>query len=436
MSKHALFLSVCSSVCYLACNNAVEISPSAASPFTEQELKNPTKIIQAMEATLQALPAYSCKLRAEIHLSGNRGDEHLAADYSVRIEQPRRWAIVKESGMIGGTSISDGRRVTNYIPMLQRYAVDELPEEGLGGTFVTGPAEAIGLMGPAALGSFFLGHGLADWMLDGVDESEHLGTELIDGVACQHYRYARAEGSPWELWVQVGEQVRLRRFQMQPEISAADGPMPQVRMSVQLDFTAWETAATFVEADFAFDPPTGASKVKDLFEGAGGPERHRLVGQPAPNFSVSSLEGERFQLADHLGQKVIVLDFWATWCGPCTAALPGLAKVANRFAGRDVLVLAVNQGEQASVVQDHLSNAELELSVLLDPRGSIGQRYAVEGLPTTAVIGKDKRVQVVHVGFSRGMEQQLTSEIEKLLEGEDLAAETTGSGEDQPTDAG
>jgi len=441
MSKHALFVSVCSCVCLLACNSSVEFPPAADSQVSAKDLaaydlENPTKIIQAFEKTLQALPAYSCKLRTVIHLKTDDMDKRMVSDYLVQIEQPRRWAIVKQSGMIGGTSVSDGRHVTSYIPMLQRYAVEDLPEDGLVRSLVTGPAETMGMMGPAALASLFLGHGLADWMLDGVNKSEHLGSDLIDGVECQHYRYSRKEGTPWELWVQVGEQVLIRKFQMQPEAPEAGEAMQEMSLGMQLEFAEWDTAAKFLEADFAFDPPAGANKVEDLLGGVGEPQPHRLIGQQAPTFEVQSLVGDPFKLADHLGQKIIVLDFWATWCSPCTAALPGLARVSKQFEGQDVLVYAVNQGEEAEVVQRFLSKAELELSVLLDFQGSIGEMYAVDGIPMTAVIGKDKRVQVVHVGFSQGMEKKLSREIGQLLRGEDLAARTAGEAEDQRTDGG
>jgi len=438
MSKHGLFLLLCCVVCSLACGNPSATPPSGASSFSTEDLQDPTKVVQAFEKTLQQLPSYRCKLQAVIHIKANGMDNRMASDYSVQIEQPRRWAIIKKSGVMGGTSVSDGKQVTNYLQMMQQYSVEALPEDWLGNLPASGPMEMMGLMGPAAFASFFMGHGLTDWMLNGVNESEHLGSESVDGFDCEHYRYTQEDGSQWELWVELGEHVLFRKFEMKPDVSQADGPMQGMSMNVQMNFTDWETTAKSTEEDFVFVPPADAKEVEDLLSGLGGSGTHdqpphALVGEEAPVFEIQNLDGDPFRLEDHLGDKVIVLDFWATWCGPCTAALPGLANVAKQFEGKDVLVYAVNQGEEADVVQDFLSKENLELAVLLDTEGSVGELYAVEGIPMTAVIGKDKRVQVVHVGYSPGMEKKLAQEVEDLLAGEDLASEAKSKAEEQAT---
>ena len=437
MFEHAksnpfVFLLLCSLICCLACDSPSATTPARSSLLSNEDLQDPSKIISAFEKTLQGLPSLRCKLQAVIHIEAKGMDNRMVSDYSVQIEQPRRWAIVKESGMMGGTSVSDGHQVTNYIPMMQQYSVEDLPEDWLESMPAIGPAQSMGMMGPAAFASFFLGHGLADWMLDGVNKSEHLGRESLDDVECEHYRYTQEDGSAWELWVEVGEHVLFRRFEMKPDVSQAGGPMQGMSMTVQVSFDDWDLKAKFTEDDFVFEPPSGAKKVQELFAGsAAEPEPHALIGEEAPSFEVQKLDGDPFKLEDHLGQKVIVLDFWATWCGPCTAALPGLAKVAKNFEGKEVLVYAVNQREEAEVIQEFLSKEELELAVLLDSQGSVGDLYAVEGIPMTAVIGKDKRVHVVHVGFSRGMEKKLTQEIKKLLAGEDIATSTISKAEEQ-----
>jgi len=442
MSKQALYLMLFSIVCCLACGSPSATfpagSPAGTSPFSTEDLQDPLKVVQALEKTLQELPSFRCKLQAVIHIKANGMDNRMASDYSIQIEQPRRWAIIKQSGVLGGTSLSNGQEVTSYIPMIQQYSVEALPEDWPENVPASGAIEAMGLMGPAALASFFMGHGLADWMLDGVNESEYLGREPMDGIDCEHYRYTQEDDSQWELWVEVGERVLFRRLEMTPDVSQAESPRQGMSMSVQMNFSDWETTAKSTEADFVFSPPADAKQVEDLLDGLGGPGAHdqpphALVGEEAPAFEIQNLAGDTFRLEDYLGDQVIVLDFWATWCGPCTAALPGIAKVAKQFEGKEVLVYAVNQGEEADVVRNFLSKDHLELAVLLDTQGSIGELYAVEGIPMTVVIGKDKRVQVVHVGYSPGMEKKLAQEIEQLLAGEDLASQAKNKANEQST---
>lgn len=423
MSKYA-FLSLLLIVGLLvACNTGNSPKNGPKSPTLDEQ--DPEQVVAAIEQTLKGLPAYSCKLDMTVHIQAQGMNNKMISEYDVRVKKPNRWAIVQKTGMMGGTSVSNGDQVTTYLPMLSRYSVEDVSDQGIPGIAGAGPMQAMGMMGPASLAPFFLGKGLADALLEGVQSSEHLGTEDIDGIACEHYRFKQAEGMQWDLWVEVGEHVLARRFAMKVDVPEAGGPAAGMKMGLELEFANWETVAEFTEDDFVFQPPAGANKVESLFgDLGGGAERpqHPLVGEDAPTFDVKHLDGSNFSLGEELGEKVIVLDFWATWCGPCTAALPGLAKVAKELEGKAVAIYAVNQGENASEITEFLAAEELDLQVLLDHDSSIGELYGVEGIPMTAVIGQDRRVQVVHVGYSRGLEKQLKKEVEQLLAGEDLVA--------------
>lgn len=423
MSKYAFAASMLAVGFLVACNTAT--SPKNGPKSSSLNEQDPKKVVTAIEQTLANLPAYSCQLAMTVHIQAQGMNNKMISEYDVRVEKPNRWAIVQNSGMMGGTSVSDGDQVTTYLPMLSRYSVEDVSEAGAAGVADAGPMQAMGMMGPASLAPFFLGKGLADALLEGVQSSEHLGAEDIDGIVCEHYRFKQAKEMQWDLWVEVGEHVLARRFAMKVDVPEAAGPAAGMKMGLELEFAKWDTAAEFSKDDFVFEPPSGANKVDSLFgDLGGGAERppHPMVGEDAPTFDVKHLDGADFSLGEELGEKVIVLDFWATWCGPCTAALPGLAKVARELDGEEVAIYAVNQGESEVEITEFLTAEELDLQVLLDQDGSIGELYGVEGIPMTAVIGKDRRVQVVHVGYSRGLEKQLMKEVEQLLAGEDLVA--------------
>ncbi|MCA9241085.1 MAG: TlpA family protein disulfide reductase, partial [Planctomycetales bacterium] len=115
-------------------------------------------------------------------------------------------------------------------------------------------------------------------------------------------------------------------------------------------------------------------------------------------------------------------DFWATWCGPCVAALPIVNKVASDYAEKGVVFYAVNQQEEAEQVTSFLAKKELDLPVAMDPEGEAGAMYLVEGLPTSVMIGLDGRVQVVHMGYSPAMEESLREELDALVAKKDLAS--------------
>jgi peroxiredoxin len=146
-----------------------------------------------------------------------------------------------------------------------------------------------------------------------------------------------------------------------------------------------------------------------------GKEKDPLIGQKAPDFQTQFLNEEKFKLSDQKG-KVVILDFWATWCGPCVRALPELQKATSSFNKNNVTLLAVNQGESKKVISKFLKKKQLKaLSVIMDETRKIGGDYKVKGIPKTVIIDQKGVVRHVHVGFSSGMGERLKGEINKLL---------------------
>ena len=147
------------------------------------------------------------------------------------------------------------------------------------------------------------------------------------------------------------------------------------------------------------------------------PERNSdsLVGLPAPSVKTTLLDGAKFDLSEHKG-KVVVLDFWATWCGPCVRALPELMKVTSSFPKNQVVLVTINQGEKSKQIKKFLKQKKWEsLTVALDPKAVAGKSFKVEGIPQTVIIDKQGKVRHVHVGFSPNIGSRLKKEIQALL---------------------
>jgi hypothetical protein len=102
--------------------------------------------------------------------------------------------------------------------------------------------------------------------------------------------------------------------------------------------------------------------------------------------------------------------------------MPEIDGVAKKFADRGLVFYAVNVAEDAETVKDFLKSSGLEPPVVMDVDGNITQLYRADGIPQTVLIGKDGKVQVVHVGFADGLADILSQQIEDLLAGKDLAA--------------
>jgi thiol-disulfide isomerase/thioredoxin len=130
---------------------------------------------------------------------------------------------------------------------------------------------------------------------------------------------------------------------------------------------------------------------------------------------VELLDGTAITLEQHRGQEIVLLDFWATWCGPCRRELPVLVEVAEQYRSRGVVLYAVNQGETPDEIRRFLDQAKLAVTVALDTADTGGSVYGVEGIPTLVVIDKQGIVQAVRVGFSPSLKAELTEQLDALL---------------------
>jgi peroxiredoxin len=140
-----------------------------------------------------------------------------------------------------------------------------------------------------------------------------------------------------------------------------------------------------------------------------------LAGKPAADFKLPMLEGEDFELSKAKG-KVVVLDFWATWCGPCVKSLPGLIEAMSEFPPEDVQFLAVNQGESKEQVKKFLSGRGWQMPVAFDADQKVAQKFGVEGIPYTVVIDREGNIAFTKTGAEPNGEKKIADAVQKALD--------------------
>lgn len=138
------------------------------------------------------------------------------------------------------------------------------------------------------------------------------------------------------------------------------------------------------------------------------------VGAQAPDFQLETLDGESFRLSSHLGKDVVILNFFATWCGPCTREMPELVRFHQDYREAPLVMLGIDAREAKDEVRAFGERFGVGYDVAID-QGAIMDRYGVRGFPTTVVIGLDGRIQQYRVGLIRDAERAFAPEIEDSL---------------------
>ncbi len=179
---------------------------------------------------------------------------------------------------------------------------------------------------------------------------------------------------------------------------------------VTIDYTSTKADAKPDAKVFAWVAPEGAKDAAATQ--AEGREATALVGKDAPDFTLNDLAGKAVAMKDQQG-SVVVLDFWATWCGPCRESLPGLNKIGKELSAKGLKVFAVDLEEGKDTIQPVAAKLIPDLTVLLDEKSETAKAYGVSGIPQTVVVGKDGKVRKVFVGS--GNEAGIRAAVDKAM---------------------
>ncbi len=146
-------------------------------------------------------------------------------------------------------------------------------------------------------------------------------------------------------------------------------------------------------------PALGSRDTESIAEGLRGLGIQTLRDDvDAIEFTLESLSGGEITLSDYRG-SLIFLNFWATWCGPCTEEMPSMQVLYDEFAHRGLEIIAVNLQEDRATVAEFISEYPYTYPIALDYRGSVASRYSVRGIPTSYFIAPDGRILGMKLGF-------------------------------------
>ena len=138
------------------------------------------------------------------------------------------------------------------------------------------------------------------------------------------------------------------------------------------------------------------------------------ANQPAPAFELPSREGPQVNLSQYKG-KVVMLNFWASWCGPCRQEMPLLDSIYRKYNKLGFVLLGVNVEPDSKAANDWLKQTPVTFPVLYDKESKVSQLYNVSGMPTTVFIDRKGNVRMIHVSYKPGDESEYLNSVTSLI---------------------
>ncbi len=135
---------------------------------------------------------------------------------------------------------------------------------------------------------------------------------------------------------------------------------------------------------------------------------------PAPDFSLKSDSGENLRLSELRGE-VVLINFWASWCGPCRQEMPVLSELHDKYKAMGFTVLGVNVEENSDEARKLLKDMPVSFPVLFDNDSSVSKQYDVAAMPSTVLVDRNGNMRYLHKGYKPGLEETYVQQVRSLL---------------------
>jgi len=138
------------------------------------------------------------------------------------------------------------------------------------------------------------------------------------------------------------------------------------------------------------------------------------TGAPAPSFQLNSMGGKAVSL-DSLKGQIVLVNFWASWCGPCRKEMPILEQLNRQYRGKGVTLVGVNVEPDSAAATDWLKATPVSFPILFDVDSKVSKLYQVEGMPNTVILDRKGNVRYIHRGYKPGAENEYLDQIRALI---------------------
>ena len=350
------------------------------------------KALEAVTARYRTLKSYHLEGRGEQKMTSSQGESENVSWVRFLVGRPDRYASEVRGADMTTRLVMDGDSVWTAIPEMGQYQAQPVA--------VVRPA-----MDSVSWARQFDPAGQYALLLQDLATVQPLGRDTVHTnagpVTCERYAItttlAAGEGirvHPRVLWVDPATHMVLLdsvQIDQQHQQLGALTTVNVTRMVVAKPDPAFAADA------FRFRAEGDLKRVRRFMRRS--PEHSALEGQKASDFSLERLDDTKPVKLSDLKGNVVLLDFWATWCGPCRSWMPIVAKAHREYADKGLRVFAVNERETEVKVKSYLTRQKIDVPVLMDRSGEVGTMYKASSIPLTVVIGRDGNVVRVMVGL-------------------------------------
>ena len=136
--------------------------------------------------------------------------------------------------------------------------------------------------------------------------------------------------------------------------------------------------------------------------------------EEAPDFTLKSLDGANLRLEEYRGQ-VVLINFWASWCGPCRQEMPLLDRLHHRYEDTGFAVLGINVEGDADSAREIVDKTAVTFPILIDAGQKVSELYSLEAMPSTIVVDRDGVIRYIHLGYKPGDEAKYVEVVKSLI---------------------
>lgn len=366
---------------------------------------DPRELLRQSSEAIRQYKSYEIKSTVSVVMRGGTVQSSLDMPSTVSVRRPDRMRVESKSQAGGVTIVSDGDHTWILLTPLNQFIKREAaaaPDEAAGksGLVPKGLPDVSKFVKSVALhGEEVLKVG-ADRIPCWIVETVYSTIDLPDqGVSIHEARQST--------WISKGHHVNLQTtFHAKLTLPSVDQP---VEMTQSTHTTSLRLNVDLPDALFTFIPPEGAKETEDWT--LPGIERPDVIGKPAPDLKAKSIDGADVDLAALRG-KVVLLDFWTTWCGPCKRELPVLQKLHDQFP-ESLAVVGINVDDEQGSVRDLVNSVGLRYPVVpLLSSHDLVSMLSVNAFPTVVLIDREGKIVSYEVG-ARG-DAALRADLAKL----------------------